>query len=283
VELSIHLLQRLREVLKAYAQGPTGNSNWKKRTNNGMLKIKIVPEAMQEIQRLSAFKKFEAESCQLQRIELNNLNVNERVVLFVNAFNTLMIHSCIVKGNPGANLLERTAFLRGARYNIGGHIFSLLDIEHGILRNASTKPMVLGPLSLDMSFAANDPRRKYSLDESKPNVSFALFLACPSSPPLSILSDTFHVDKEMTKLAQQFFQDTVKFDAQDKVINMPALLRVYWADFTDKPNHVLKYVAKVCGPKFHAATKEFLAHIGNSSMKTHFQHFDWTPVFVIPM
>jgi hypothetical protein len=283
VELSIHLLQRLKEVLKAYAQGPTGNSNWKKRTNNGMLKIKIVPEAMQEIQRLSAFKKFEAESCQLQRIELNNLNVNERIVLFVNAFNTLMIHSCIVKGNPGANLLERTAFLRSARYNIGGHIFSLLDIEHGILRNASTKPMVLGPLSLDMSFAANDPRRKYALDESKPNVSFVLFLACPSSPPLSILSDTSHVDKEMTKLTQQFFQDTVKFDAQEKVINMPALLRVYWADFTDKPNHVLKYVAKVCGPKFHAATKEFLAHIGNSSMKTHFQHFDWTPVFVIPM
>lgn len=94
-----------------------------------MLKIKIVPEAMQEIQRLSAFKKFEAESCQLQRIELNNLNVNERIVLFVNAFNTLMIHSCIVKGNPGANLLERTAFLRSARYNIGGHIFSLLDVR----------------------------------------------------------------------------------------------------------------------------------------------------------
>lgn len=129
VELSVHLLQRLREVLKAYAQGPTGNSNWKKRTNNGMIKIKIVPEAMQDIQRLSAFKKFEAESCQFQRIELNNLTVNERVVLFVNAFNTLMIHACIVKGNPGANLLERTAFLRAARYNIGGHIFSLLDVR----------------------------------------------------------------------------------------------------------------------------------------------------------
>ncbi len=129
VELSAHLLQRLREVLKAYAQGPTGNSNWKKRTTNGMLKIKIVPEAMQDIQRLSAFKKFEAESCQLQRIELNNLNLNERVVLFVNAFNILMIHSCIVKGSPGGNLLERTAFLRSARYNIGGHIFSLLDVS----------------------------------------------------------------------------------------------------------------------------------------------------------
>lgn len=51
---------------------------------------------MQEIQRLSAFKKFEAETCQLQRIELNGLTLNERVVLFVNVFNT-MTSTCHIR------------------------------------------------------------------------------------------------------------------------------------------------------------------------------------------
>ena len=87
----------------------------------------------------------------------------------------------------------------------------------------------------------------------------------------------------MTKYAQQFFQETVRFDANDKVITLPAILKVYWADFTDKPNHVLKYVAKVCGSRFHAATKEFFDKIGNSSMKTSYQEFDWTPVFTVSL
>ena len=64
--------------------------------------------------------------------------------------------------------------MRSSKYNLNGMIFSLLDviifliffccyfnficddyfgqIEHGILRNASTKALVFGPLTLQLTF-----------------------------------------------------------------------------------------------------------------------------------
>lgn len=144
------------------------------------LQLKISPQTLQDLQNLSAYKKFELESCQLQKIDMNFLNTNERLFVFTNAYNMLtskatsiisllstlmffffffffffVVHSIISRGSPGNTLLERTSFMRSAKYNIGGHIFSLIDIEHGILRNSSTKPMLLGPLSFDMSFSGN--------------------------------------------------------------------------------------------------------------------------------
>lgn len=193
----------------------------------------------------------------------------------------VIVHAAILRGGPGSNPLERAAFLRAARYNIGGYTFSLLDIEHGILRNASTKPMLLGPLSLDMSFSASDPRKVFALDRAVPNISFVLFYACPSSAPLQIFIDAYRVDDELKQAARRFFLDTVRLDISEKTIFLPALLKTYWADFSENPKDLLKYIRTVTGSKFQQAANEFIDAVGKAPKKTHFAPFDWSPMFII--
>ncbi len=82
-----------------------------------------------EIQQLSSFKKFELESCQLQKIDINNLQINEKLLLFTNVYNMLVVHSSIIRGSPGQSILERTSFMRSSKYNIGGYVFSLIDVR----------------------------------------------------------------------------------------------------------------------------------------------------------
>jgi hypothetical protein len=78
---------------------------------------------------------------------MNPLNTNERLFVFTNVYNMLtskscfflpvylthfypfVVHSVISRGSPGNTLLERTSFMRGAKYNIGGLIFSLIDVS----------------------------------------------------------------------------------------------------------------------------------------------------------
>jgi hypothetical protein len=131
------------------------------------------------------------------------------------------------------------------------------------------------------NLSERDPRFKFALDRPKPNISFCLFLACSSSPPLCVLSDPKTVDKDMAYIARNFFLRTVKFDYAKKAIYLPALVKTYWADFGNNQSDVLKYIATTAGSQFAAKTKDYLNSIGKSSAKTHFTPFEWTPVFIL--
>ena len=46
---------------------------------------------LNEIQQLSSFKKFELETCQLQKIDINSLTtINEKLLFFTNIYNMLV-------------------------------------------------------------------------------------------------------------------------------------------------------------------------------------------------
>lgn len=96
------------------------------------------------------------------------------------------VHAVIKRGGPGTTMMERQSFQKTSKYNIGGFYFSLVDvsslsysrtfslvliyfidvlpfvclsaggdmqIKYGILRAASSSPVVIGPLSLDWNFS----------------------------------------------------------------------------------------------------------------------------------
>lgn len=130
-------------------------------------------------------------------------------------------------------------------------------------------------------FAERDPRFKFALDCAKPNISFCLFLACVSSPPLIVLTDPQNIDQEMKLISKAFFLETVKFDYTKKAIYLPALVKTYWADFGNNQSEVLKYIAQMAGSQFAIKTKDYLNSIGKSSAKTHFTPFEWTPYFIL--
>ena len=70
-----------------------------------------------------------------------------------------------------------------------------------------------------------DPRREFRLRESRPNVSFVLFDATVSSPPLVALSTRDDVAAALMACAQQFVRKTIAMDKAKKLIRAPEVVR----------------------------------------------------------
>ena len=91
----------------------------------------------------------------------------------------------------------RLALLRCAKYNIGGSIYSLFDLEFSVLRASSEKPRQGAFASTffasSMSFPQRDPRRQFVLDTPMPLLSFALTSVSATSPALTILREPFEL------------------------------------------------------------------------------------------
>ncbi|ELT91929.1 hypothetical protein CAPTEDRAFT_216457 [Capitella teleta] len=94
-------------------------------------------------------------------------------------YNALTIHGLITSELP-SSVLSIQLFWKTTAYNIGGHVFSLDEIEHGILRG--NRPH---PASKTAPFGNADPRLKFILKEVDPRIHFAL--VCGAKVPLSLL------------------------------------------------------------------------------------------------
>jgi hypothetical protein len=199
-----------------------------------MIAVKILPGLFDELIYSSAMRRFYIQCSKFQKVDLNELNQDQLVLFFGNVYNIITIHSLIYRGSPGNNNLDRTAFMKASQYNIGGRAYSLMDIEHCILRHASTIPMVLGPLTHLVQFDNSDERRKFLITEPRPEITFCLFTASVSSPALQVLRDADNINLEMKKYARQYFTNHMDVDIANKVIQFPGLLYQFWADFGGK-------------------------------------------------
>lgn len=125
-------------------------------------------------------------------------------------------------------------------------IFSLADIEFGILRNSSSKPMMMGTYS-SSTFSDKDPRKAFALEEAKPFVSFCLFTASFSSPVLTVLQSPEFVDEELKQCGKFFCTKNVKlyYNGNLSIIQLPQLFSIYWGDFGNKRKRVLKTVYRL--------------------------------------
>lgn len=281
-DLSAQLLTRLKEILRNYCQSAGGSRQYKK-SPNGTVRLKISDAMVAELNSSSTFRAFELASSQLQKVNLRGMTIDERVMFFCNAFNTLTVHAIILRGAPGLNLLERSSFMRNSKYNLGGHVYSLLDIEHGILRHASTKPMIFGPLTISVTFPEKDPRREFVLDQPRPHVSFVLFQASASSPALVTLKDKETIEQDLKRHARRYFLDHVKMDPVQKSIELPGLIRVYWTDFGGHRVKVLRLIKHlVSGTQLATDLKPFVdPDTAAAKPKVEFAPIDWRPMFIL--
>ena len=74
--------------------------------------------------------------------DLKTLTINKKVniAFFINLYNILTIHSLVTwsklnKGKLSMSNWQRVTYFNMFKYCVGGYIFSLNDIEHGVLRN----------------------------------------------------------------------------------------------------------------------------------------------------
>ena len=91
-----------------------------------------------------SFSEFLQTVQKLRDCDLATLHDDERKAFFINIYNALSIHGIISRNGLPTSHLGKVAFWNQTAYKIGGLVFGLADIEHGILRNNSHKTYSCG-------------------------------------------------------------------------------------------------------------------------------------------
>jgi len=156
-------------------------------------------------------------------------------------------------------------FFTASQYMVGGHVFSLDEIEHGLLRmNAARVAFGAKPLRRDGPRYALAP---YVFDE---RVHFAMYSACRSSPaPAAYAAGNLAASLE--RATCNYLAAHVRLAADGAALVVPKLFDWYAADFGGKRG-VLEFVlARMPGDDVAAAAERH-----GWRLRLRYAEFDWT-------
>ncbi|XP_071947353.1 uncharacterized protein [Antedon mediterranea] len=182
------------------------------------------------------FKIYLSKSRELSNADINTLNENQRKAFFINTYNALTLHGLAVSETPLASVLDVTNFWSKTSYNIGGNIYSLDDIEHGILRSNKPHPSSTTPL-----FLSHDPRLKFVMEELDPRIHFALVCGAKSCPAINVYSER-NLDNALKAASINFLAQEVNVDINEKRVILSKILDWYGTDFGATPREVVEWI-----------------------------------------
>lgn len=194
--------------------------------------------------------KFEAyvrSTAELKRLDLHTFTREESLAFFINIYNAMVIHAFIAEGPP-TSVWRRYRFFNSTSYVIGGLVFSLNDIENGVLRANRRAVGAWG-----RPFGRTDPRLKVALVEHEPRIHFALVCGAKSCPPIRTYTAT-NIDEELTLTMEAFLEGGgCIVDMSRREVALSMILKWYSVDFGSNPHEVLQWIC---------------AHLPNSQKKT---------------
>ena len=159
----------------------------------------------------------------LATVRLDTLTTRDaKLAFWINVYNALVLHGIV-------NLGVRRSVARGwnffgrAAYRVGGSVFSLDDVEHGVLRG--NRRRVLPPLR---PFGARDPRRGLALAPLDPRIHFAINCGARSCPPVGVYRAE-SIEAQLDLATRTFVNSEVSLE--DGRIVCSRLVKWYRGDF----------------------------------------------------
>jgi len=185
----------------------------------------------------------------LKQIDISILSQDELKCLFVNVYNSLTVHAVVyqfTKGGLPQAPKDVDGFWRIHCYNVGGIIYSLDDMEHGVLRSNKGPPS-----GSDPQFDEDDVRAKMIVKQLDPRIHFALNCGALSCPPIRVYT-VDRLDEQLQTASLSFLlQEVAVVTKQDggQSIEMSRLLLWYRTDFGRDDSEVLNWIISVVGDK----------------------------------
>ncbi|KAL3794667.1 hypothetical protein HJC23_010095 [Cyclotella cryptica] len=170
--------------------------------------------------------KFEDDSCELQTISLKDMDDNTKTAFVINLYNLMIKYAFVKMGVPTSDT-SRHYFYDNVCVNLGGAVFSLNDLEHGILR-ANAK----APYRLTKQFTIIDSRKNLALNKMDSRIHFALNCGAKSCP--SVKRYTVEALDEELRLAAMAFceqDDNVSVDDANSMLGLSKIFYWYMSDF----------------------------------------------------
>ncbi|XP_041114882.1 uncharacterized protein zgc:152951 [Polyodon spathula] len=216
-----------------------------------------------------AFEKYCELAIQLQRVELEIMSREEKLAFFINIYNTLVIHGHMKMGSP-KNMWQRYRFFNYVSYLIGGAVFTLQDIENGILRGNRK-----GVAQLMRPFSKGDPRLQIALPDAEPLIHFALNCGAKGCPPIKTYTAK-NIDNELRTAAEAFLENDggCQINTAKGEVQLSQIFKWYKVDFGDTDEKLLQWILNHMGnsPK----KKELDALLQAASYTVVYLPYDWS-------
>ena len=170
-----------------------------------------------------AFAEAESAARALAGVRLEELTARgARLAFWINVYNALVLHG-IVRLGVRASVRRVWNFFGRVSYRVGGHVVSLDDVEHGVLRDNRRRPWP--PLR---PFGAGDPRRALAVRPPDPRFHFAITCGAASCPPVGVYRGDA-IDTQLDLAARNFVNQEVVLAGERLACSR--IFKWYGADF----------------------------------------------------
>jgi hypothetical protein len=202
----------------------------------------------------------------LRSFDIRSLNGREkRLAFWINIYNTAVIHGVIELGLE-RSVKESPRFFDRVTYEIGGFLFSLNEMEHGILRS-NRRP----PYRLLRPFRKGDPRLEFSVIPMDPRIHFALVCGARSCPPIGFY-EAEQIDFQLQLAAMSFTNSPqVKILPQEGTVLLSQIFKWYRADFGGGHGAILDTLLNLLD---EGEKKNFLKE-SRDRIRIRYQPYDW--------
>ena len=160
----------------------------------------------------------------LEKFDPKRVRIPAQTAFWVNVFNAGVLRD-VPELELAAGPDEVQAFFERPRLKIGGRLYALDDVQHGLLRGNLPKNGRLRPPML-----RDDPRLAYMPIAYDERIHFAMHSACRSSPPLRVF-DGGQLDVQFEDASTGYVRRSVRIEAGGAVVVVPRLLGWYAEDF----------------------------------------------------
>ena len=184
-----------------------------------------------------------------------------------------MIKYALMKVGVAKTGSARVAFFHQVKFQVGPHLYSFHEWEHGIMRGNRKAPH-----GLRAPLGKRDPRRQLVVSKPDGRIHFALNCGANSCPPIRFFTgDALH--RELRIVTMGFCEDEANVSVKDNALYVSKIFMWYRADFGegntsvsagDLPKVVCNYMHM--GPKKQQLTK--LLNSGN--VKLNPLPYDWS-------
>jgi hypothetical protein len=163
--------------------------------------------------------------------------------------------------------LELEGFWSSTSYKIGGHIFSLDDIEHGILR--CNKPH---PGTGRVAFLPGDPRLQFIAISLDPRIHFALVCGAKSCPAIQVYSAE-KLERGLNSAAINFCQQEVTVDTEKTTVLLSKIFMWYMSDFAESPSLLLQWISQYLQVDVKTQLQSMLS--SPDSINIQYKEYNW--------
>lgn len=139
----------------------------------------------------------------------------------------------------------RATFLNVIKFNIGGHLYTFSEWEHGILRGNMKSSSLNGNIAVP--FSKFDPRLQYVVSISDPRILFCLVTNHgPGSCPEIGKYTADRLDEELTLAAECFCEKDCNFtlDVKKHELHLSQLFSKYRTDFVKDKRFIPQLMSK---------------------------------------